>query len=109
VLGFEQDLAGFGAFEKILCIFSIAPVGILEKLRGVFLLRNTHWTLVLAAPDAGPERPLWCLWCRCVEYTGRTGVSTVLSVRCAGVLATLSVHESGEHRTLRVRPVARVR
>ena len=37
--------------------------------------------------------------------TGRTGVSPVLSVRCAGVLATLSAHESGEHRTLRVRPV----
>ena len=32
---------------------------------------------MLAAPDAGPERPVWCLWCRCVEYTGRTGVSTV--------------------------------
>ena len=43
------------------------------------------------------------------ECTGRTGVSPVLSVRCAGGLATLSAHESGEHRTLRVRPVARVR
>jgi len=49
------------------------------------------------------------LWCRCAEYTGRTGVSPVLSVRCAGGLATLSAHESGEPRTLRVRPVARVR
>jgi len=38
--------------------------------------------------------------------TGRTGVSPVLSVRCVGGLATLSAHESGEHRTLRVRPVA---
>ena len=41
--------------------------------------------------------------------TGRTGVSPVLSVRCAGGLATLSAHESGEHRTLRVCPVAHVR
>jgi len=40
--------------------------------------------------------------------TGRTGVSSVLSVWCADVLATLSAHESGEHQTLRVRPVARV-
>ena len=40
--------------------------------------------------------------------TGRTGVSPVVSVRCAGGLATLSAHESGEHWTLRVRPVARV-
>ena len=38
--------------------------------------------------------------------TGRTGVSPVLSVRCAGGLATLSALESGEHRTLRVCPVA---
>ena len=45
---------GGGAFEKIKRTFSIAPVGKLEKL-----------TLVLAAPDAGPERPVWCLWRRC--------------------------------------------
>ena len=53
--------AGFGAFEKIKCIFSIAPVGSLEKSREYF----SHRTLVLAAPDAGPERPVWCLWRRC--------------------------------------------
>ena len=41
--------------------------------------------------------------------TERTGVSPVVSVRCAGGLVTLSVLESGEHRTLRVRLVARVR
>ena len=40
-----------GAFEKIKCIFSIAPVGILEKSWKFFWLRNTHRTLVLAAPD----------------------------------------------------------
>jgi len=43
------------------------------------------------------------------ECTGRTGESPVLSVRCAGGLATLSALESGEQRTLRVRPVVRVR
>ena len=43
------------------------------------------------------------------ECTGRTEESPVLSVRCAGGLATLSAHESGEHRTVRVRPVACVR
>jgi len=43
------------------------------------------------------------------EGTGRTRESPVLSVRCAGRLATLSAHESREHRTLRVRPVACVR
>ena len=76
---------------------------------GEVTLRNTHRTLVLAAPNAGPERPVWCLWRKCAECTGRTGVSPVLSVRCADGLATLSAHESGEHRTLRVRLVARVR
>ena len=38
---------GFGAFEKIKCIFSIAPVGTLEKLRDCSSLRNTHRTLVI--------------------------------------------------------------
>jgi len=56
---------GFDAFEKIKCIFSIAPVGNLEKSWKCFSLRNTHRTLVLAAPDAGLERPVWCLWRRC--------------------------------------------
>ena len=50
-----------GVFEKIKCIFSIAPVENLEKLRECFSPRNTHRTLVLAAPDAGPERLVWCL------------------------------------------------
>ena len=44
-----------------------------------------------------------------LECTGRTGVSPVLSVRCASGLANLSAHESGEHRTLRMRPVASIR
>ena len=37
--------------------------------------------------------------------TGRTGVSPVLSVRCADGLATFFALKSDEHRTLRVRPV----
>jgi len=39
------------SFEKIKCIFSIAPVGNLEKL----------WTQVLAAPDAAPARSVRCM------------------------------------------------
>ena len=86
---------------------SIAPVGNLEKSRECFLTEK-H------SPDAecgGTGR--WPLASGVLsgvaECTGRTGVSTVLSVRCAGVLVTLSAYESGEHRTLRVRPVACVR
>ena len=66
-LHFGVGTLGGDAFEKIKCIFSIAPVGNLEKLRECF----SHRTLVLAAPDAGPERPVWCLWLRCAERTGR--------------------------------------
>ena len=40
-----RERMGFGAFEKMKCIFSIAPVGSLEKSRECFSLRNTHWTL----------------------------------------------------------------
>jgi len=86
------------------CIFSIAPVGNLEKSQECF----SH------SPDAlrgGTGR--WPLasgvLSGAAECTGRTGESPVVSVRCTGGLATLSVHESGEHRTLRVRPVACVR
>ena len=39
--------AGFGTFEKIQCIFSIAPVGSLEKSRECFS------TLCVEAPNAG--------------------------------------------------------
>ena len=45
--------AGFGAFEKIKCIFSIAPVGNLEKSRECFSVGNTFRTLSAEAPDAG--------------------------------------------------------
>jgi len=36
---------GVGAFEKIKCIFSIAPVESLEKSSECFSLKNTHQTL----------------------------------------------------------------
>ena len=89
-------------FEKMKCIFSIALVGSLEKSREKL------------SPDAlrgGTGR--WPLASGVLsgvaECTGRTRESPVPSVRCAGTLATFSAHESGEHRTLRVRLVARVR
>ena len=40
-------------FEKLKCIFSIAPVGVLEKSREYFSVGNTHRTLCAEAPDAG--------------------------------------------------------
>ena len=42
---FEKEV-GFGAFEKMKCIFSIAPVGNFGEVAGVFLA-ETH------SPDAG--------------------------------------------------------
>ena len=91
----------FGAFKKIKCIFSIAPVGNLEKSRECFLTQK-H------SPDAecgGTGR--WPLasgvLSGAAECTGRTGESPVLSIRCAGGLATLSAHESGALRPVTVR------
>jgi len=52
--------AGFGAFEKMKCIFSIAPVGILEKSWECSSLRNTHRTLAVEAPDTEDSRPVCC-------------------------------------------------
>ena len=43
-------------FEKIKCIFSIAPVGSLDKSRECF----THQTLAVEAPDAEPTHPVYC-------------------------------------------------
>ena len=40
-------------FKKMKCIFSIAPVGVLEKSRECFSVGNTHRTLCAEAPDAG--------------------------------------------------------
>ena len=50
----------FGAFEKMKCIFSIAPVGILEKSWECYSLRNTHRTLAVEAPNAEALRPVCC-------------------------------------------------
>jgi len=47
-------------FEKMKCIFSIAPVANLEKSRKCFSLRNTHRTLAAEAPDAEPTRLMCC-------------------------------------------------
>jgi len=49
-------------FEKMKSIFSIAPMGNLEKSRECFSLRNTHRTLVAEAPDAMSVR-LVCYQC----------------------------------------------
>ena len=75
----------------------MAPVGILEKSRECFSVRK-H------SPDAqrgGTRR--WALASGVLsgvaECTGRTGESPVGCVRCEEVFATLSVHESGVHRT----------
>ena len=51
------------------CIFSIAPVGNLEKSRECFLLRNTHRTL------AERHRTL-CLIVRCAGYLAQLGLGT---------------------------------
>jgi len=40
------------------CIFSIAPVGDLEKSRECSSQRNTHRTLAVEAPDAEAVRPV---------------------------------------------------
>ena len=41
----SRERMGSALFEKMKCIFSIAPVGKLEKSRECFSLRNTHRTL----------------------------------------------------------------
>ena len=81
--------------------------GKIGEVAGVFLAEK-H------SPDAGVGST--GRWSRAsgvlsgaAECTGRTGESPVLSVRCAGGSVTLSALESGEHRTLRVRPMASVR
>jgi len=46
-------------FEKMKYIFFYCAGEKFGEVTG-----NTHRTLVLAAPDAGPERPVWCQECR---------------------------------------------
>ena len=45
-------------FEKMKCLFSIAPVGKLEKSWEYFSLRNTQRTLATEAPDVVSMRPV---------------------------------------------------
>ena len=52
-LWLREVWVSIGAFKKIMCIFSIAPVGNLEKSRECFSVGNTHRTLCAEAPDAG--------------------------------------------------------
>ena len=59
-------------FEKIKCIFSIAPMGNLEKSRECSSQRNTHRTLAFEAPDAEAERPVCCV-ARVKHRTVNTG------------------------------------
>jgi len=48
-------------FEKMKCIFSIAPMGNLQKSWECFLLRNTHRTLA-------QRQRMQCLRVRCAVY-----------------------------------------
>ena len=98
--------AGFGAFEKMKCIFSIAPVGNLEKSRECFSLRNTHRTLASGALDAESERPVQTLPGPArvrhrTTGTGRRPVRPVVRVRCEVCFAVLPGFKSDEHRTVR--------
>jgi len=109
-------------FEKMKCIFSIVPVGSLEKSWECSSLRNTHRTLAVEAPDAEAVRPVCCgarvkhrtqgSSCLCVRcYLTLAGVfdwkyrtlreRPVVCVRCPERFVELSVFKSGEHRTVR--------
>ena len=106
-------LAHFTKEVEFLGLRGVWDSALLRKLSTYFLLRR--WEVWRSrSPDAlrgGTGR--WPIASGVLsgvaECTRRTGESPVPSVRCAGGLATFSAHESGEHRTLRVRPVARVR
>ena len=78
----RERMGSIALFEKMKCIFSITPVC---RLPGPPRVR--HRTI----------------------GTGRWPVHPVVRVRCEVHFADLSGCESGEHRTLRVRPVACVR
>ena len=58
---------GSTLFEKMKCLFSIAPVGNLEKSWECFSLRNTHRTLAAEAPNAVSVRPVCC---QCLAQLG---------------------------------------
>ena len=89
-------------FEKMKCIFSIAPVGNLEKSRECSSLRNTHWTLDVEAPDAEVVRPVCCG----ARVKHRMLGSSCSCIRC--YLTSVGVFD-WKHRTLRECPVYSVR
>ena len=83
------------------CIFSIAPMGILEKSRECFSLRKHSPDAGSEASDAVSERPV----CRLpgsarVRHRTQAGASGAMSPVSAR-FANLSGCESGEHRTVR--------
>jgi len=116
----SRERMGSALFKKMKCIFSIAPVGNLEKSRECSSLRNTHWTLAVEAPDVEALRPVCCGArvkhqtqgdsCSCVRcYLTSAGVldwkhrtlreRPVVCVWCPTCLAMLSGFKTGEHRT----------
>ena len=104
----------FGAFRENEVLIFYCAGGKIGEVAGEFLAEEHSPDAGSEAPDAVSERPV----CRLpgparVRHrtigTRRWLERPVVRVRCAGVLATLSAHESCEHRTLRVRPVASVR
>jgi len=106
-------------FEKMKCIFSIAPVGNLEKSRECSSHRNTHRTLAAEAPDAEVVRPV-CCGARVKHQTVNTGrrgahVHASDAILLWPVCLTGSTGRSGSVRwcasggTLRERPVVCVR
>ena len=68
----SSSSAGFGAFEKIKCIFSIAPIGSLEKSRECFHRKNTHRVLASEASDNEPARPVYFQFLAQVSSAFRT-------------------------------------
>ena len=81
-LGLRGVWVPLGAFKKIKCIFSIAPVGFFGEVVGVYLSRK-HSPDALRGGTGRWSLASGVLSCA-AECTGRTGESPVLSVRCAG-------------------------
>jgi len=71
-------------FEKMKCIFYIAPVGTLEKSRECSSLRNTHRTLAVEATDGEAVRPV-CCGARVKHRTMNTG-RRVAPVHASGAI-----------------------
>ena len=88
-------------FEKMKCIFSIAPVGKFGEVAG-----NTHRTLATEALDAVSERPVQTVPGPARVRHRTIGTGRWLERPVCRRFATLFVHGSGEHQTL---PVLSVR